>query len=294
MKEIRLCLLYEKGSIEQCLMDLLKISKQQIKKSKLNKKFLNSEVKKTQVVTLPIDLVNHLKINPVYDGQDIKVLMEDENFLVLKKNHKVHMHPKNYSQSDNLLSFMQKDFSKLLSVNKNHYDRGLIYRLDYETSGIIYYAKSDEIYNKVRSEFHKIMQQKSYFAIVKGKCELCGLHSHYLKSTGPKGQKMQVTNELDFNTQLANLEIEIIAYNAKEDITLLKVYLKTGLRHQIRCQLSALGYPIVGDELYGGEKAQRLFLHAYQYKFNFNETFYDLKCDVDELFKCFFNFNSNP
>ena len=54
----------------------------------------------------------------------------------------------------------------------------------------------------------------------------------------------------------------------KDEKTLLLVSLETGLRHQIRAQLSHLGFPILGDELYGGAKSSRLFLHAWKYEWD--------------------------
>lgn len=290
--KILISLLYDKGSIEHCLMDLFKISKQQLKKFKLNKKFLKSEVKSKQCVELPIDLVNHLLINPSYDGKNVEVLLDDENFLVLSKPFKVHMHPLSYGESDNLLSFIRNYNASLLEVNSKKYDRGLIYRLDYETSGIVYYAKSHKLYDNLRSNFHKVMIEKSYFAIVAGEFIQAGEHTHFLKPLGPNGHKMQAFNDEQVNSQRACLKVDLLEYNKAKDISLVKVFLKTGLRHQIRCQLSFLGHPIVGDELYGTHSNERLFLHAYQYKFKVDKNFYDLTCDVDKLFKNFFNFDS--
>lgn len=293
MNAIKLCLLNNEGSMESFLMDLFKLSKQQIKKYKFNKKFLKLEARKNMELELPIDLVNHDFINPSYTGQNVEVLFSDEYFIVLNKPNKVHMCALKYSDTDNLLSFLRKYDSKLLEVNKSNNDRGLIYRLDYETSGIVYYAKSQIVYEQMRSTFHEVMQEKSYFAIVEGKFENDGMHIHFLKSSGLKGSKMLVSDDEVENSQLAKINVRILDYNSKENVTLLKVSLKTGLRHQIRCQLSHLGHPIVGDELYGAKPAQRLFLHANQYKFEYKSKSYSYACDVDSLFESFFNFNSS-
>jgi 23S rRNA pseudouridine1911/1915/1917 synthase len=70
------------------------------------------------------------------------------------------------------------------------------------------------------------------------------------------------------------------------DKSLLMIELKTGLRHQIRAQLSYLGFPILGDELYGGNKAERLYLHAWRYEWS--EFVEDNHMD---LFDRFFDLN---
>jgi 23S rRNA pseudouridine1911/1915/1917 synthase len=75
----------------------------------------------------------------------------------------------------------------------------------------------------------------------------------------------------------------------KEGKSLLLVKLETGLRHQIRAQLSHLGFPILGDELYGGMKDQRVYLHALKYEWEAEAEAEDSEA---ELFDRFFDLNS--
>src|SRR5690606_20852359 len=55
----------------------------------------------------------------------------------------------------------------------------------------------------------------------------------------------------------------------KNNLTLVMVVLKTGIRHQIRAQLSTLGFPILGDTLYGGSESDRIYLHSWLYQWDF-------------------------
>lgn len=77
--------------------------------------------------------------------------------------------------------------------------------------------------------------------------------------------------------ELAELEVQKLSFNERTNRSLLQVSLKTGLRHQIRVQLAHLGYPLIGDELYGGESSSRLHLHAYRYQFQYGgkELFFE-------------------
>ena len=68
----------------------------------------------------------------------------------------------------------------------------------------------------------------------------------------------------------------------------LKIELITGVRHQIRSQLEGLGFPILGDDLYGGRVYSRLMLHAYKYEFSFHDNGdYTIEAPTPDLFDDF-------
>jgi 23S rRNA pseudouridine1911/1915/1917 synthase len=235
---------------------------------------------------LPLDFVNHLQINPEYRGPEIKILAETADYLVLHKPPYVHCHPLAYSDKDTLLNFLasRNKWGPLL-INKENYDRGLLYRLDNETSGVMVLAKNEPFLRKIRDQFSSAMKRKFYWAIVEGDFDQEGLWTHHLKATGQKGVKQKVSDSPLEETQEASLAILKVSTNQGK--SLLLINLKTGLRHQIRAQLSHLGFPILGDELYGGKKSDRLFLHALRYEFS--DVVEDPEAD---LFHLFFDLNS--
>ncbi len=289
--KLDICFLYDEDDVKTGIKNLLKISSNQIKKHGLSPKFLNRQLKAKESLALPIDLLNHQMINPLFKGERPLIISEDEQLLALHKPVRIHCHPLKYSESDNLLSFLRSEnYAELLEVNKDSYDRGLIYRLDFETSGLILYAKSDELYQKLRDNFSSVVIEKSYLAIVTGRCELQGHFTHYLKDTGIKGAVIQECDKDTTNAKQADCELESLDYNSQQDVSLVKVKLKQGHRHQIRKQLELLGYSILGDPLYGKRKAERMFLHCYAYTLDLDE-----KCSYQDnnlgLFSNFFNFN---
>ena len=259
------------GSLEEYLKDFLGLSKSFLKKSGLSKKQLNLSIKPKDQLYIPINVINHGKINPNYVGSPIKVIDEDEEFIVLSKPAKIHIHPHNYLDQDTLLNaFYALNLSSYLNVNRNEYDRGLVYRLDYETSGLCLYAKSDEVYAKYRNQFHDLVESKEYFVICKGKCE----DALYKDKVNYRGEKKGAGYVVGHGEYSAFIEVKFIEYNAKENLSLVKVKLYEGIRHQIRIQMAHHGHPILGDELYKGPKAQRLYLHCHEYKIN-NKIFRD-------------------
>lgn len=257
--------LIEGLTLKEALQKTLGSSGQLIKKH-FSSKEQSRPVKRKEVVRLPLGLVNHMQINPVYEGPEVKILAETDDYIALHKPPFVHSHPHDYDDKNTLLNYLVAHNKwEALNVNKDSYDRGLLYRLDYETSGVIVLAKKERFLKEIRGNFDSAMKRKFYWAIVDGEFDKDGRWAHYFKSTGHKGVMQKVSDHETDESRVGTLSVIKISSNQGKSLVL--VNLKTGLRHQIRAQLSYLGFPILGDELYGGQKAQRLYLHALRYEF---------------------------
>lgn len=283
-EHVELCWLFDQPTFKDALKSTLGSSGQLIKRY-FSSKEQNRVVKKGEVARLPLNLVNHMKINPAYEGPEIRILHETEDIIVLHKPPFIHCHPLIYSDKDTLLNFLvTKNKWEALNVNTQNYDRGLMYRLDYETSGVIVLAKSEKYLRFMRENFDSAMKRKFYWAIVEGDFDKEGRWTHHFKPTGHKGVKQKVFDDPEegsFEGTFSALKV-----STNQGTSLVLVNLKTGLRHQIRAQLAHLGFPILGDELYGGKKADRLFLHALRYEFS------EIVEDPDaELFNILFDLN---
>lgn len=290
--QIQFCALTSCESVESLLKEVFHISKNQLKKQKLSKNFLTKKVLEKDELSLSLNLLNYGKINPTYKGQKPKVIFEDDKLLALSKPSGIHCHPLTYLEHDNLLSFLTAEgHVEPLRVNSNEYDRGLMYRLDRETSGLVIFIKNDEDYSHLRANFQDLVKEKIYYAVVmgeyKGDIDLQTL----LKTSGKKGKKIVEDEALNAETKFSRLEILEQNYSVENDQTLLKIKLFHGHRHQIRAQLRAAGYPIKGDTLYNGKPAARLYLHCLEYKFQLGDKEYDLKDEDVEFLSEFFNLN---
>lgn len=267
-------------TLEEALKTIFGFSKNLLKKN-LTKNQLQKPMKKGDRIDLPINLMNHGQINPMYVGPKVNIQYEDDLILVLGKPEKIHSHPLTYDESDNLLSFIRDQLGDdCLQVNRENYDRGLLFRLDYETSGLMIYVKNPNLHDELRNNFHRLIKEKVYLAKVRGKFDQEGLWEHQIKPSEERGHKMK----LDSRGDSAILEASLKIYNEKTDTSIVEVKLHTGLRHQIRIQLASLGFPIIGDGLYGGEEAKRLFLHAYRYHIQTKELNYSLTCEPGDDF----------
>lgn len=262
---------------EEALDGLLLVSRNQLKKY-YKKADLEKRIDPHHTSYLPLNLMNHLKINPEYSGDQPELLFEDHNIIALSKPYKIHSHPLSYDEKDNILSFIRSKFNDdILHVNESHYDRGLLYRLDYETSGLIIYIKKQEILEQLRGGFHKAIKTKCYHAIVEGKFDQEGTHKHWFTPKGHKGEKQFVTNEI--GEFFGELKAKCLKYNESKNQSLVEIDLITGLRHQIRASLAFLGFPIVGDPLYEGKENERLLLHCHRYVIEGEKLKYDLSAD---------------
>lgn len=290
MKEIELCFLNSNKELQELLRTELFLSRAQIKKY-LTKKQQTFIPKKEQAIGLPMELVNNGLIYPEYTGEEIPIIYEDDLLLVFNKPSHIHGHPLNYSETNTVLNFARSRLNScFLGKFSSNQERGLLYRLDEVTSGVLIYIKDEKIHSLIRESFDKAVKEKVYIAIVQGKTPEKNTLKHYFSSIGEKGKKRELSNEK--GEELGELSYERISYCANEDLSCVRVFLKEGLRHQIRAQLAFVGHPILGDTLYGGKEHERIFLHALKYSFEFLGKTYSFSATSAELFDNFLDLNT--
>lgn len=126
---------------------------------------------------------------------------------------------------------------------------GLIHRLDRNVQGIILFAKTSKGASRLSEQFRKHEVEKIYHAVIEGAPkEKSATLTHFL-TKDEKTNKTSVSSKQQTGSQEAELSYEVMRSNEK--YSLLKIRLGTGRSHQIRAQLAATGYPIVGDIKYG-------------------------------------------
>lgn len=280
---------------DQPFSDFLKhallLSNQQQKKFFQGTTYSNKRsLRKGDVVDLPLDFVNAHGYTPVYTGPEIEILHQDQDFLVLNKPAGVHGHSLVYSDGNNCLSFLrQRGYFEVLAIDLMRRERGMIYRLDQVTSGVLVFARNAICFQKFRQSFQGLVKEKTYLAVVQGEFQSEGRHQLYYQSSGPKGNF--VTAKLSGPGDVGEFNLKLKRLSSPLDgghYSLVEVQLKEGLRHQIRSGLASLGHPIVGDELYGASPAERVYLHAHSY--NFDGIRFEAPLDL--VFRNFLHLNS--
>lgn len=275
------------NTAELFLKEVLLASGQSIKSQGFERTWLSSPLKQRQTFKVPLELLNRAEIWPTFSGPSPAIISEDPPFVALHKPAGVHTHPTAYEDTPNLLSWLvTQGRHDLLKVNPQGPDRGCLYRLDFPTSGLVLYAKSTEVYQEARKNFAALFLRKIYLCVVKGNPGEAQDVVHHLVPFGPKGATMKVAS----TGQRAQLSYKTL--QTAGEYSLVQVQLKTGLRHQIRVQLAALGFPLVGDTQYGGEAAERVFLHCYRYEVKWQGKEMGWQDDKAELFERFFDLHS--
>ena len=140
-----------------------------------------------------------------------------------------------------------------------------VHRLDRGVSGLLAFAKSAELSQKIRDQFAMHKPEREYATIVMGHVEEReGTFESYLATD--KALNRFSTDDRSIG-QLAITHYEVINY--LKDATLVRVWLETGRRNQIRVHFSEAGHPILGDPRYSAElarhplwKYRRIALHA--------------------------------
>jgi 23S rRNA pseudouridine1911/1915/1917 synthase len=141
---------------------------------------------------------------------------------------------------------------------------GLCHRLDVETSGVLLAARSRQAWTRVREAFGTRAVEKRYVALVRGPIADEGEIDLPLRHATRSGDRMEgATGEGDPGREAISL-FKVLERSV--DASLVEVQILTGVQHQIRAHLAAIGAPIVGDVTYGAREEPtlgRFFLHAH-------------------------------
>ena len=133
----------------------------------------------------------------------------------------------------------------------------IAHRLDRDTSGVVILAKTEEIQHFLKKQFQDRTVHKTYVAVVCGRPKL---DEARIDLPLIRDSKRPTTFRVDANGKEAETFYRVLKTNDVYSMVELKP--TTGRTHQLRVHMKYLGHPILGDPVYGTEKADRLYLHA--------------------------------
>lgn len=136
---------------------------------------------------------------------------------------------------------------------------GIVHRLDRATSGVMIVAKTPAALSWLQKQFSQRKAKKTYLAIVAGTMRE---QEAVIDMPIERNPKAPATFRVGANGKHALTHYRVL--QTGNSYSLLELKPETGRTHQLRVHLQQLGHPIVGDTLYGGKTAERLFLHAHQ------------------------------
>jgi 23S rRNA pseudouridine1911/1915/1917 synthase len=191
----------------------------------------------------------------------LRVLAEAAGLIAIDKRAGVPTHPLDFDETGTALNAILARYPRMQGVGEGGLQSGLVHRLDTNTSGVLVFATEADAWESARLAFAERRVLKRYVARVHG--ELANGMQVVLR-LAHRGPRMRVVEKggRESVTRLESLE-------AGPETSLVEAYPVTGLMHQIRATLAHLGYPVIGDRLYGSTvDVGRHLLHSAEIRIN--------------------------
>lgn len=233
----------------------------QNKEYTVNKKYVSSStilIKGDRLKVLAFDKDDHM-YPPIYD--DLDIVYEDDFLLVVNKPPFINVFPDDISKTDSLANIVSGYY------HQYGYDIPVrfIHRLDYETSGLTLFCKCAFIQPLLDYQLSIKEIHRNYLAIVEG-----SMHDHrHHRIDKPIGHDRHHNQRMItcHNGKEACTSYQCLS--SSHNMSLIQCELSTGRKHQIRVHMASIGYPLLGDKLYGkpSNLINRQALHAYEFIF---------------------------
>jgi len=200
---------------------------------------INDEV--TIIVPDPV------KLDVEAEKIDMDIVYEDKDILVINKQKGMVVHPAvgNYSGTlvNGLMDYCGDELSDINGVIRP----GIVHRIDKDTSGLLVVAKNNIAHEKLTDMLKAHDIKRVYYAVVDGV-----IREESGKIDAPIGRHNVNRKKMAVNTRNGRRAVTYFKVMERfKDATLVEVRLETGRTHQIRVHMSYIGFPIMGDEVYG-------------------------------------------
>jgi len=194
----------------------------------------------------------------------LTVLYEDASCVAVDKPAGRPSHALRDGERGTVANFLAGRFPECASAGATPLEAGLVHRLDTATSGVLLAARSREAWLDLRRQFREGTVGKLYAAVVHGSILEAGEIRRPIEPHPRNRRKVRV---LQIGEHSARARPAVTRYTPRmraAGVTLLDVEISTGVMHQIRAHLAAIGHPVVGDRIYGNDPrpSDRHLLHA--------------------------------
>ena len=229
----------------------------------------------------PDDIV---KIQP--QNIPLNIVWEDENMLVVNKPAGMLTHPTPLEKENTLVNALLFKYGENLSDLNGEFRRGIVHRLDRNTSGLLMVAKNNKTHEYLAAQIKARNITKKYRTIVNGNYE-----KDYDTINLPIGRNPKQPHKMAVIEGGKDSVTLVKVVERFKDYTYLDLTLVTGRTHQIRVHLSHLHHPVFNDTLYGAKQEKTTtseqVLQSYFLRFTkpFSDEIIELEIEPDEEFK---------
>ncbi len=228
----------------------------------------------------------HLQLSPAQQKGEIlpdpeiplKILFEDSSLIVLNKAPGMAAHPLDMDEQGTVANGLVLQYPEMQGIGFSPREPGLVHRLDRDTSGVLLAARKAAVFERLRAQFEQGQVQKVYLALVQGRPEPKGEVDRPIGNKTRHSRCVTVVPEEGSSRRLRKLSPALTRYRVVRyfrDYSMVRLWMTTGVRHQLRAHMAFLGHPVAGDLLYRGdykgpakgEQPSRQLLHAAEIAF---------------------------
>lgn len=242
-------------------------------------------------ITFIMPVTEEIKIQP--ENIPIEVIWENDDMAVINKPSGMLTHPTMQELNGTLVNALLYKYGENLSNINGDFRRGILHRLDRNTSGLLMIAKNNATHEFLAEKIKSHEIEKKYRAIVNGNYkndnEIINL---------PIGRHPKVTHKMAVTPDGRESTTIVKVLERFKDATYIELTLITGRTHQIRVHLSHLKHPIYNDTLYGGVgkvHTEEQVLQSFHLKFTkpFSDEIIKLEIPPDEKIEKVLNYLKN-
>lgn len=288
----------EKARLDAALAGHTEVSRSQITKQikagfvKVNGKVIDQpslKLKEGDVVEYEPIIVEKPAVEKPDEMVELNYVYRDNDIAIINKARGMVVHPAPGHENDTLVNYLMNqddefDFDK---EDQENFRPGIVHRIDKDTSGLLAVAMNPQAQANLQDEIKEGDFHREYLALVYGSVKDKRFRIE-APLTRPNHTERRALVDV-YHGREAITHCTLLANNGK--VSLLKCTLETGRTHQIRAHLAYIGYPIVGDTLYGKRKEtianEGQALHAFKLSLIHPRTLKRMSfyAPLDEYFK---------
>lgn len=238
-------------------------------------------LKEDDKVVFEIPQTSEIKIEP--ENIPLQIVYDDENMLVVNKPSGMLTHPTTIEKSGTLVNALLYKYGESLSDINGEFRRGILHRLDRNTSGLLMVAKNNKAHEFLANQIKNHTITKKYRAIAKGV-----IAKDEFEINSPIGRNPNQPHKMAVREDGKPSRTIVKVLERFKDATYVELTLVTGRTHQIRVHLKSINHPIYNDTLYGAGqgkvKTEEQVLQSFFLRFTkpFGDEIIELEIEPDE------------
>lgn len=238
-------------------------------------------LKENDKIDFEISETESIKIEP--QNIPLEIVWEDENMLVVNKPSGMLTHPTSIERENTLVNALLYKYGNNLSDINGEFRRGILHRLDRNTSGLLMVAKNNKAHEFLANQIKNHTITKKYHAIVKGV-----INEDEFEINSPIGRNPNQPHKMMTREDGKPSKTIVKVLERFNDATYVELTLITGRTHQIRVHMKSINHPVYNDTLYGAGqgkvKTDEQVLQSYFLRFTkpFKDEIIELEIEPDE------------